>query len=108
MATWATLSDVRKERNVLFNDAVNTFYLVIWLHGLLFPMEGRKEMFYLTMQSTHFIYSYMVSERGNPLLPIWATQDNVIKGAFLCCNIYVSQVCPNHNNLTLQSFNGFK
>ena len=55
MATWATLSDGRKERNVLFNDAVNTFYLVIWQHGLLFPMEGRKEMFYLTTQSTHFI-----------------------------------------------------
>ena len=23
--------------------------------------EGRKEMFYLTTQSTHFIYGYMVS-----------------------------------------------
>ena len=37
-------------------------------------MEGRKEMFYLTMHSTHFIYGYMVtdhsdSERGNPLPP---------------------------------------
>ena len=36
--------------------------------------KGRKEMFYLTMHSTHFIYSYMVkdhsdSEGGNPLLP---------------------------------------
>ena len=30
MATWATLSDVRKERNVLFNDAVNTFYLQLY------------------------------------------------------------------------------
>ena len=25
-------------------------------------MEGRKEMFYLTMHSTHFIYSYMASD----------------------------------------------
>ena len=37
-------------------------------------MEGRKEMFYLTTHSTHFIYGYMVknhsaSERGNPLPP---------------------------------------
>ena len=24
-------------------------------------MEGRKEMFYLTMHSTHFIYGYIVS-----------------------------------------------
>ena len=25
-------------------------------------VEGRKEMFYLTMHSTHFIYGYMVSD----------------------------------------------
>ena len=43
----------RKEGNVLFNDALNAFYL--WLYG-------RKEMFYLTMHSTHFIYSYMASD----------------------------------------------
>ena len=39
---------------------------------------GRKDMFNLTMHSTHFIYSYMASDiwcrtiqivRGNPLLP---------------------------------------
>ena len=39
-----------KEGNVLFNDALNTFYLQLY---------GRKEMFYLTTHSTHFIYSYM-------------------------------------------------
>ena len=38
------------EGNVLFNDALNTFYL--WLYGL-------KEMFCLTMHATYFIYSYM-------------------------------------------------
>ena len=27
-----------------------------------FPQIGRKEMFYLTMHSTHFIYSYMASD----------------------------------------------
>ena len=27
-----------------------------------FPMEGRKEMFYLTTHSTHFIYGYMASD----------------------------------------------
>ena len=41
-------------------------------------MEGRKEMFYLTTHSTHFIYVYMASdmvkdhsdsERGNLLPP---------------------------------------
>ena len=31
--------------------------------GALWPsIEGRKEMFYLTMHSTHFIYGYMVSD----------------------------------------------
>ena len=39
----------KKERNVLFNDALNTFLsTVIW-----------KEMFYLPTHSTHFIYGYM-------------------------------------------------
>ena len=38
------------------------------------PLEGKKEMFYLTTHTTHFIYSYMVkdhsdSEKGNPLPP---------------------------------------
>ena len=40
----------RKEGNVLFNDALNTFYLRLY---------GRKEIFYLKTHSTHFIYVYM-------------------------------------------------
>ena len=52
----------RKEGNVLFNDALNTFYLQ--LYGIRHMVEdhsdcekeGRK---YLTMHSTHFIYGYM-------------------------------------------------
>ena len=40
----------RKEGNVLVNDALNTFYLRLY---------GRKEIFYLTMHSTRFIYGYM-------------------------------------------------
>ena len=37
----------------------------------LIRKKGRKEMFYLTTHSTHFIYGYMASdsERGNPLSP---------------------------------------
>ena len=46
---------IRKEENVLFNDAVNTFYL------RLYGVSLKKEMFYLTTQSTHFNYGYMVS-----------------------------------------------
>ena len=52
-------------------------YLQIFTFEILtVAVEGRKEMFYLTTHSTHFIYSYMASdmvkdhsdsEKGNPL-----------------------------------------
>ena len=54
------------EVNVLFNNRLNTFYLR--LCGVRHMVkdnsdsEGRKEMFYLTTHSTHFIYSYMASD----------------------------------------------
>ena len=50
-------------------------------------MEGRKEMFYLTMHSTHFIYGYMASDmvkRGNPLLPHRLLFPINNKGSFIC------------------------
>ena len=45
------------EGTVLLNDAFNILFMVIWCQK-----EWRKEMFYLTMHSTHFIYGYKVSE----------------------------------------------
>ena len=54
-------TETRKEGNVLFNDVLNTFYL--WLYGIgHIVKEGRKEMFYLTMHSTHFICGHMASD----------------------------------------------
>ena len=58
----------RKEgRNVLFNDALNTFYLR--LYGIRHMVKDhsdsgrkKKEMFYLTTHSTRFIYGYMASD----------------------------------------------
>ena len=44
------------EVNVLFNDAVKTFYLRRRIHVLRHRKEGMKEMFYLMTQSKHFIY----------------------------------------------------
>ena len=44
---------LEEEGNVLFNDTLNSFYLRLY---------GRKEMFYLMMHSTHFIYDYMASD----------------------------------------------
>ena len=32
----------RKEGNILFNDALNTFYLVIWKEGMKVGREGKK------------------------------------------------------------------
>ena len=51
----------RNEGNVLFNNALNTFYGIgRMLHDHSDKeREGRKEMFYLTTHSTHFIYGYM-------------------------------------------------
>ena len=49
-----------RERNVLFNDALNTFYLR--LYGVRHMVKDHSEMFYLTMHSTHFIYGYMASD----------------------------------------------
>ena len=56
--------------------------------------EGRKEMFYLTTHSTHFILrlyavGHMVndhsdSERGNPLQPHWLLFPISSKGSFIC------------------------
>ena len=47
-------------RKVLFNDALDTFYI----YGYM--ASGRKEMFYLTTHSTHFSYGYM-ERKGNVL-----------------------------------------
>ena len=61
--------------NVLFNDALNTFYLRLYGDGhmvkdhsvsergnLLSPYGKEGNVFYLTTLSTHFIYGYMVSD----------------------------------------------
>ena len=81
----------RKEENVLFNDALNTFYLRLYGVGhmvkdhsyserrnpLLLLQEGRKEMFYLTTHSTHFIYSYMASD-------IWLRTTQIVRKETRC------------------------
>ena len=63
----------RKEGNVLFNNALITFYLRLYgVRHLIVRKEtrnkvaiywsGRKDMFYLMTHSTHFIYGYMASD----------------------------------------------
>ena len=64
-----TMMNQFKQRSELFEEWPNIYTKV---------KEGRKEMFFLTTHSTHFIYGYMASdmvknhsdsERGNPLPP---------------------------------------
>ena len=55
----------RKEGNVLFNDALNTFYL--WLYGV-----------------RHMVKYHTHSERGNPLPPHGLLFPINSKGSFKC------------------------
>ena len=64
--TWGTLIHAdRKEGNVLFNDALNTFYLR--LYGI-----------------THMVKDHSDSEKGNPLLPHGLLVPISSKGSFIC------------------------
>ena len=58
-------SDIRKEGNVLFNDALNTFYLR--LYGV-----------------RHMVKDHSDSERGNPLPPHELLFSINSKGSFIC------------------------
>ena len=53
--------------------------LIWWCHW------RKKEIFYLTTHSTHFIYGYMASDskRGNPLLPHGLLFPISSKGSFM-------------------------
>ena len=55
----------RKEGNVLFNDALNTFYL--WLYGV-----------------RHMVKDHSDSEKGNPLPPYGLLFLINSKGSFIC------------------------
>ena len=55
----------RKEGNILFNDALNTFYLR--LYGVRHMVEDHSE-----------------SERGNPLPPYGLLFPTSSKGSFIC------------------------
>ena len=52
----------RKEGNVLFNDALNTFYLRLYGVGHMVKDHSDRRSVYLTTHSTHFIYGYMGSD----------------------------------------------
>ena len=61
--------NLKSVKHVYFNHSISTnfcgingdFYLFIYC-VLTSNQQGRKEMFYLTTLSTHFIYGYMASD----------------------------------------------
>ena len=57
-----------------------------WYKLLLLTTSREREMFYLTMHSTHFVYNYMASdsEKGNPLPPHRLLLLINSKGSFIC------------------------
>ena len=61
----STLRIAMKEGNVLFNDALNTFYL--WLYGV-----------------GHMVEDHSDSERGSPLPPYGLLFPINSKGSFIC------------------------
>ena len=62
---WHPQFQIRKEGNVLFNNALNTFYL--WLYGI-----------------RHMVKYHTYSERGNPLPPHGLLFLINSKGSFIC------------------------
>ena len=66
MVIWRqTYGKGRKEENVIFNDALNTFY--VWLYGI-----------------RHMVQDHSDSERGNPLPPHGLLFPINSKGSFIC------------------------
>ena len=55
----------KKERNVIFNDALNTFYLLLY-------------------DFRHMVKDHSDSERGNPLPPHGLLFPISSKGSFIC------------------------
>ena len=85
------MKEGRKEGSVLFNDALNTFYLRLYGVGY---MEGRKEMFlfndalntfYLRLYGVgHMVKDHSDSERENPLSPHRLFFPINSNGSFIC------------------------
>ena len=68
-------------RFLLFNvDLVGRASYTQATLGHWIDQEGRKEMFYLTMHSTHFIHSYMASD-------IWLSTILIVRKETRCRNI---------------------
>ena len=67
--SWGTVWDAGRKKNVLFNDAVNTFYLRLYSVPIIQCPKGRKEtLFYFKMVKDH-----SDNERKLTAISTWAT-----------------------------------
>ena len=84
-----------RERNVLFNDALNTFYLR--LYGIRHMVKDHSDSernvlfndalntFYLRLYGVrHMVKDHSDSEKGNPLPPHRLLLSINSKGSFIC------------------------
>ena len=84
--------DKQKAEAKLLNLRKRKALADLFKHLTIIGTEGRKESFYLTTHSTHFVYGYMASgymvkdhsdsEKGNPLLPHRLLLSISSKGSF--------------------------
>ena len=87
-----------RERDVLFNDALNTFYLRLYgVRHMVKDHSVRNERernvlfndalntFYLRLYGVrHMLKDHSDSEKGNPLPPHWLFFPISSKGSFIC------------------------
>ena len=68
-----TLIDEPLEKNFFYSVVTDIYFLLFKTKYIYFVSlcgRGRKEMFYLTTHSTHFIYGYMASDIWLRTIPI--------------------------------------
>ena len=80
-----------RERNVLFNDALNTFYLRLYVKG---PFRKEGNVLFNDALNTFYLRLYGVrhmvkdhsddSDKGNPLPPHRLLLSINSKGSFIC------------------------
>ena len=73
---------LRKAEEIKQNTCFRNIHsqLVLQSPSKTFKAEGRKEMFYLTTHSTHFVYGYMASD-------IWLRTFLIVRKETCCCHI---------------------
>ena len=80
------ISGWNEEGNILFNDAINTFYLRLYGRERNVLFNDALNTFYLRLYGMrHMVKDHSDSEKGNPLLPLLGLLLPInSKGSFIC------------------------